>query len=81
MWFFKKISNTDKYKTKDSNKIRTERGEVTTDTPEIYNFLRLTQEETENLSRPITRNKIERVIKKNFQQTKLEDQVAYLKKS
>ena len=73
------------------NKIRNEKGEVTTDKAGIqsilrdyykqlyankmdnleemdkclerYNLLRLNQEETENMNRPITRNEIETVIK------------------
>ena len=32
--------------------------------PEKYNLPRLTKEETENMNRPITSNKIELVIKK-----------------
>ena len=42
---------------------------------EKYNFLKLNQEEIENLNRPITSTEIETVIK-NFQQTKAQDQMA-----
>ena len=42
---------------------------------ERYNFPRLNQEELENISRPITTNEIETVIK-IFQQTKAQDQMA-----
>ena len=73
------------------NKIRNEKGDITTDTTEIqriirdyfkqlyankmdnlqemdkflerYNFLRLNQEELENINRPITSNELETVIK------------------
>ena len=34
---------------------------------EMYNLLRLNQEEIENMNRPITSNKIESVIKKKQQ--------------
>nr|ACC62065.1 hypothetical protein [Rhinolophus ferrumequinum] len=97
-WFLEKINKIDKplvrlIKKKERtqiNKIRNERGEVTTDTTEIqknlrnyyeqlyankldnleemdnfleaYNLPRLTQEETENLSRLITTKEIESVI-------------------
>ena len=37
---------------------------------ENYNLLKLNQEETENLNRPITNTEIETVIKKIFQQQK-----------
>ena len=96
-WFFEKINKIDKpyiKKKREStqiNKIRNEKGEITTDTTEIqritreyykqlcankmdtheemdkflerYNFLRLNQEELENINRPITSNEIETVIK------------------
>ena len=42
---------------------------------EKYKFPRLNQEETENISRPITNNEIQTVIK-NFQETKVQDQMA-----
>ena len=42
---------------------------------EKYNFLKLNQEEMENLNRPITSMEIETVIR-NFQQTKAQDQMA-----
>ena len=42
---------------------------------EKYNLPRLNQEETENMSRTITRNEIETVIK-NLPQKKVQDQVA-----
>ena len=42
---------------------------------ERYNFPRLSQEELENINRAITSNEIETVIK-NFQQTKVQDQMA-----
>ena len=44
---------------------------------EKYNLLRMTQEETENLNRPITSNEIELVIK-NYEKTKDLNQVASL---
>ena len=54
---------------------------------ERYNFPRLNQEEIDNMNRPITSNEIETVIK-NFQHTKVQDQMAsqvnsikYLEKS
>ena len=43
---------------------------------EKYNFPKLSQEEIENLNRPITIMVIETVIKKISQQTKAQDQVA-----
>ena len=43
---------------------------------EKYNLPKLNQEETENLNRPITSMEIETVIKKIFQQTKAQDQMA-----
>ena len=48
-------------------KIRNEKGEVTTGTPEIQSILRdprLNQEEIENMNRPIASNEIETVITK-----------------
>ena len=85
------------------NKIRNEKGEVTTDTAEIqrimrdyykqlyankvdnleemdkflekHNFPRLNQKEIENINRPITRTKIETVIK-NLPQTKAQGQMS-----
>ena len=42
---------------------------------EMYNLPRLNQEEIEYMNRPITSNEIETVIK-NFQQTKVQDQMA-----
>ena len=90
------------------NKIRNEKGEVTTDTTEIqkiirdyhnqlyankmdnleemekflerYNLPRLNKEEIENMNKPITSTEIETVIK-NFQQTKVQDQMASHKNS
>ena len=99
-WFFEKINKIDKplarliKKKRDRtqiNKIRNEKGEITTDTAEKqriirdyykqlyankmdnheerdkflerYNFLRLNQEELENINRPITSNDIETIIK------------------
>ena len=54
---------------------------------EKYNLLKLNQEEIENVKRPITSMEIETIIK-NFQQTKVYDQMAsqvnstkYLEKS
>ena len=41
----------------------------------MYNLPRLNQEEIEYMNRPITSNEIETVIK-NFQQTKVQDQMA-----
>ena len=98
-WFFEKINKIDKplarliKKKRDRtqiNKIRNEKGEITTDTAEKqriirdyykqlyankmdnheerdkflerYNFLRLNQEELENINRPITSNDIETII-------------------
>ena len=86
------------------NKIRNEKGEVTTDITEIqriirdyykqlyankmdnleemdkflerYTLPRVNQGEIENMNRPITSIEIETVIKKNFQQTKVQDQMA-----
>ena len=43
---------------------------------EKYNLQKLTQEEIENLNRPITCTEIKTVIKKIFQQTKVPDQMA-----
>ena len=43
---------------------------------EKYNLPKLSQEEIENLNRPITSTEIETVIKKIFQQTKAQDQMA-----
>ena len=43
---------------------------------ERYNFPRLNQEEIENMNRPITSTEIKTVIKKNSQQTKVQDQMA-----
>ena len=99
-WFFQKINKIDKplarlIKRKREktqiNRIRNEKGEVTTDTAEIqrimrdyykqlyankmdnleemdkllekHNLLRLNQEETENINRPITSTEIETLIK------------------
>ena len=42
---------------------------------EKYNFLKLNQEEIENINRSIRSTEIETVIK-NFQQTKAQDQMA-----
>ena len=42
---------------------------------EKYNFLKLNQEEIENLNRPIMSTEIETVIR-NLQQTKAQDQTA-----
>ena len=111
-WFFEKINKIDKplarlIKKKRErtqiNKIRNEKGEVTTDITEIqriitdyymhlysnkmenldemdkllekHNLPRLNQEEIEKMNRPITRTKIGTVMK-NFQQTKVQDQMA-----
>ena len=41
-----------------------------------YNFTKLNKEEIENLNRPITSMEIETVIKKIFQQTKAQVQMA-----
>ena len=101
IWFFEKINKIDKplvrlikkKKKTQINRIRIEKGEVTTDTAEKqrnmrdyykqlyankmdnleemdkllekHNLLRLNQEETENINRPITSTEIETVIK-NF---------------
>uniref|UniRef100_F7DWS3 RNA-directed DNA polymerase n=1 Tax=Equus caballus TaxID=9796 RepID=F7DWS3_HORSE len=99
-WFFEKINKIDKplarltKKKREKaqiNKIRNERGEITTDSAEIqgiireyykklyanrmdnleeidkfldsYNLPKLTQEEADNLNRPITRKEIETAIK------------------
>ena len=99
-WFFEKINKIDKplarpiKKRREKtqiNRIRNERGEVTTDTAEIqwimrdyykqlyaskmdnmeemdkfletHHLLRLNQEETKNMNRPITSTEIETVIK------------------
>ena len=43
---------------------------------EKYNFPKLDQEEIENLNRPITSMEIETVIRKTFQQTKAQVQMA-----
>ena len=43
---------------------------------EKYKLPKLNQEEIENLNRPITSTEIETVIKKIFQQTKAQDQMA-----
>ena len=43
---------------------------------EKYNLTKLNQEEIENLNRPITSMEIETAIKKIFQQTKAQDQMA-----
>ena len=43
---------------------------------EKYNLPKLNQEEIENLNRPIRSTEIETVIKKIFQQTKAQDQMA-----
>ena len=43
---------------------------------EKYNFPKLNQEEIENLNRPTTSTEINTVIKKIFQQTKAQDQMA-----
>ena len=97
-WFFEKINKIDKplarliKKKREKtqiNRIRNEKGEVTTDTAEIqrimqdykqhfankmdnleemekflemHNLLRLNQEETENMNKPITSPEIETVI-------------------
>ena len=99
-WFFEEINKIDKplvrlikqkRETTQINRIRKEKGEVTTDTAEIqrimrdyykqlyankmdnleemdkfleqHNLLKLNQEETENINRPITSTEIETVIK------------------
>ena len=43
---------------------------------EKYNFPKLSQEEIENLNRPITNMEIKSVIKKIFEQTKAQVQTA-----
>ena len=43
---------------------------------EKYNFPKLNQEEIENMNRPITRTEIQTVVKKIFQQTKSQGQMA-----
>ena len=43
---------------------------------EKYNLPKLNQEEIKNLNRPITSMEIKTVIKKIFQQTKAQDQMA-----
>ena len=112
-WFFEKINKIDKplarliKKKREKtqiNRIRNEKGKVTTDTAEIqrimrdyykqlyankmdnleemgkflekYYLPRLNQEEIENINRPITSTEIEAVIKKIFQRTKAQDQMA-----
>jgi len=40
---------------------------------EMYNLPRLNQEEIENMNRPTTSNETQSVIKKKFQQTKVQD--------
>ena len=40
---------------------------------ETYKLLRQNQEEIDNLNRPITSSEIELVIKKNLQQTKVQE--------
>ena len=42
---------------------------------ERYSFIRMNQEQIENMSRPITSTEIETVVK-YFQQTQVQDQVA-----
>ena len=42
----------------------------------MYNLPRLKQEETKNMNRPITSTEIETIIKKNFQETKAQGQMA-----
>ena len=111
-WFFEKTNKIykplarlikEKREKTQINRMRNEKGEVTTDTAETqrimrdyykqlyankmdhlvemdkclekHNFLRLYQEEIENINRPIIRTEIETVIK-IFQQTKAKDQVA-----
>ena len=112
-WFFEKLNKTDKLlgrliKKKSEktqiDRIRNEKGEVTTDIAEIqrlmrdyskqlyankmdnleemdkfiekHNLPRLNQEEIENINRPITSTEIQTVIKKIFQHTKAQDQMA-----
>ena len=43
---------------------------------EKYNLPRLNQDEIERMNRPITSTEIETGIKKNLQQTKVQDQMA-----
>ena len=43
---------------------------------ERYKLPRLNQEEIENMNRPITSTEIKTVIKKNSQQTKIQDPMA-----
>ena len=43
---------------------------------EMYNLLRLSQEEMENMSRPIATLKLSKLKRINSQQTKLQDQMA-----
>ena len=43
---------------------------------EVYNLLRLSQEEMENISRPISSLKLSKLKRINSQQTKLQDQMA-----
>ena len=43
---------------------------------EKYNLPKLNQEEIENLNRPITSTEIETIIKKIYQQTKAQDEMA-----
>ena len=43
---------------------------------EKYNLPKLNQEEIESLNRPITSTEIKTVVKKIFQQTKAQDQIA-----
>ena len=45
---------------------------------ETYNFLRLNQEDTENLNRLIISNEIELVIKNNFTHTKAKSKGGWL---
>ena len=45
---------------------------------ENYNLLKLNQEETENLNRPITNTEIETVIKKNLPTTKKKPRTRWL---
>ena len=112
-WFFEKINKIDKPLSRlikkqgeknQINKIRNEKGEVTTDNAEIpkiirnycvqlpgnridnlekmdrflekFNLLSLNQEEIEIMNNPITSTEIEAVIKKIFQKTKAQDQMA-----
>ena len=43
---------------------------------EKHNFRRLNQEEIKNINRPITSTEVETVIKKDFQQSKTQNQMA-----